>query len=287
MITDFYIPPHPALLPWVSHYVLSTSRGCREVFGNHWAASHETSILFFLADTPTHTTSSREADLSGLDHCVVGLQTRPNGFVHFRGCYHTFIIHFTTNGFTRLFGLPAQALLDRVVDTSTVAGQSAGRLHDQLTEAKSSEQMVRCADQFLLGFLAKSKPVLYPPDGVTHIARAITAGVPVWRVDQCARQASMSVRNFTRRFAQQTGVSPKFYLKLVRVNQVLTNKLLMPRKSWTAIACDYGYFDQAHLVNDFRQLVGLTPTQYMDQQAQFTTQLTVVDQADFGEQGRC
>ena len=275
-MTEFYVSPHPALLPWVNYYVLSTSQGCEEVFGDHWAASHETSIVFYLADKPTHTTLSKEADISGLNHYVVGLQTRPNGAVHFSGHYRTFIICFTANGFTRLFGLPAQALLNRIVDTSMVLGRSAERLYGQLIEAKNREQMVHYADDFLLEFVTKRKTTSGQPDGITHIARAITNNVPIWNVDECAQRANMSIRNFTRRFTEQTGVSPKFYLKLVRVNQALTSKVLMPQKSWTAIAHECGYFDQAHLINDVRQFAGLTPSHYMDQQAQSTLQLTVI-----------
>jgi AraC-like DNA-binding protein len=32
---------------------------------------------------------------------------------------------------------------------------------------------------------------------------------------------------------------------------------------WAAGALEHGYFDQAHLIRDFKEFTGLGPTQYM------------------------
>lgn len=37
--------------------------------------------------------------------------------------------------------------------------------------------------------------------------------------------------------------------------------------SWTALALELGYFDQAHFVRDFRQLVGMAPGEYEKSQS--------------------
>ncbi len=33
---------------------------------------------------------------------------------------------------------------------------------------------------------------------------------------------------------------------------------------WTRLALQAGYFDQAHFINDFRSLIGQTPTEYLN-----------------------
>jgi AraC-like DNA-binding protein len=35
-----------------------------------------------------------------------------------------------------------------------------------------------------------------------------------------------------------------------------------PAKTWSSIAADVGYFDQSHLVRDFRDIVGVTPSAF-------------------------
>lgn len=279
MITDFYLIPHVLLQPFVDTYILSTSRGKHETFGNQWPASHETSLVFYLADKPTHRAVSKEARLSQKDYCLVGLQTKPLGFVCFTGNYHTFIIQFKANGFTKLFGLPAKELTDKIVAIRDVFGPKVADLYDQLLTATEIHRMALFADNFLLSFLKTNKNHFLRQDGITAAARAFSTSTskPILTVAQYARQANMSVRNFERRFIEQVGIAPKLYSKLVRFNQALNIKLLQPQKKWTAIAYECGYFDQMHFIKDFKQLASITPTQFTLNQLQsveFTPEVT-------------
>ena len=74
---------------------------------------------------------------------------------------------------------------------------------------------------------------------------------------------NMSVRNFERRFAEQVGIPPKMFVKLVRFNKAMSIKLAEPDKNWTAIVYECDYFDQLHFIKDFRQYTGLTPNQFI------------------------
>jgi AraC-like DNA-binding protein len=268
MITDFYIVPHVHLKPFVNTYILSTSSGNHEIFVNQWPASHETSLVFYLADKPAHRAVYKEATLSQKDYCLVGLQTKPLGFVCFTGNYQTFIIQFKANGFTKLFGLPAQDLTDKIVATTDVFGPKASDLYNHLLTTKEIHQMALFADNFLLSFLKSNKYNFPGEDGITAAARAFCTSKPVLTVAQYAQQANMSVRNFERRFTEQVGIAPKLYSKLFRFNQALSIKLLQPEKNWTTIAYECGYYDQMHFIKEFKQLANITPTQFTLNQLQ-------------------
>ena len=72
----------------------------------------------------------------------------------------------------------------------------------------------------------------------------------------------MSVRTFERRFIEQVGISPKLYSKLLRFNDASLMKSMHPEKSWTSIAYECNYYDQMHLIKDFKQFSGYTPTEF-------------------------
>ncbi len=174
MITDFYLPTHPALAPFVDSYILSTSQGTREAFANYWPASHETSLVFYLADQPAHAAASPEAKLSGKPQCLIGPQTKFPGAVEFRGNYHTFIIGFKANGFNKLFRQPAQELTGKIIPLTSILGTRVEQVFDRFLHAASPEQMAHHADEFLLSFNNQVNHNVLKKDGIT------AQQFPVW-----------------------------------------------------------------------------------------------------------
>ncbi len=69
------------------------------------------------------------------------------------------------------------------------------------------------------------------------------------------RRADVTVLGpFTR---ANIGVTPKEFARGARLRRALT--LSSTSTSWLRVALDAGYYDHAHLIADFRDLVGLTP----------------------------
>jgi AraC-like DNA-binding protein len=80
-------------------------------------------------------------------------------------------------------------------------------------------------------------------------------------VAEMATSCHLTPRQFERRFLDQVGVSPKLYARIVRFNAALDRKLQCPNRSWTEIAHALHYHDQMHMVHDFQDLAGNTPSQ--------------------------
>ncbi|SFO91006.1 Helix-turn-helix domain-containing protein [Mesorhizobium sp. NFR06] len=74
-----------------------------------------------------------------------------------------------------------------------------------------------------------------------------------------AREIGWSRKHLAAKFTDAIGIGPKTLSRIVRFNRALS---LSKRQGddWAGIAADCGYADQAHLVREFRQLAGETPT---------------------------
>jgi len=263
MLVTYFIPPHPSLKAFVDIYILSTSGNNTVTFGGHWPATNESSLIFYLGDLPVHHhVDSPESVLSDKSNCLVGLLTRSNGAVHFSGRLHTFIIQFKANGITKIFRLAMNELTDRIFTTEDVFGNSIADLRDQLREVVDMEQMACLADRFLVNFLNRQKKTDTLYDGITAVSAELYNTTNFATIEQYAYKANMSVRNFERKFVEQVGISTKLYTKLVRFNEVMKIKVMEPEKNWTSIAHECGYFDQMHLIKDFKQFTDVTPTDY-------------------------
>lgn len=124
MITNYFIPPHPLLQPFVDNYVLCTSHDQKVTNKGIWPASNETSLIFYLADTPYHDVGEALSPLQNTRGCFVGLQSRSNGVVRFHGVYHTFIIQLKANGYNKLFRMPAKEFVNNLYDSDAVLGNA-------------------------------------------------------------------------------------------------------------------------------------------------------------------
>jgi AraC-like DNA-binding protein len=71
----------------------------------------------------------------------------------------------------------------------------------------------------------------------------------------------VSRQHLARRFAAHVGVSPKTLCRVARMKEVL-RIAGNARAGWAAVAADLGYYDQSHLVAEFRSLTGLTPARW-------------------------
>jgi AraC-like DNA-binding protein len=99
-----------------------------------------------------------------------------------------------------------------------------------------------------------------------EVDRAVVAAAAA--LDRGARVAEVSDRLGTttgtlrRWFAARVGLTPKRYGRIRRLHRLLDGVVGRPDVDWSRAAADSGYFDQAHMVNDFRELTGVTPGAY-------------------------
>jgi AraC-like DNA-binding protein len=161
-------------------------------------------------------------------------------------------------GAYRLLGLPLAELSGRTVDLADVLGADGRRLAEQLRETPGWGRRFGLLDRFLLARLAVGpRPA---PEVARAWARLEASGgkAPIGRI---AEEVGWSHRHLIARFRQQVGVPPKTAARLVRLNGVW-RRLDQARGplDWGLVAAEAGYADQAHLVRDFRQFTGTTPT---------------------------
>ena len=81
-------------------------------------------------------------------------------------------------------------------------------------------------------------------------------------VGDVTARLGLSPRRFIRRFAGAVGLTPKRFARVRRFQRVLDAFERGRRVDWARVAADCGYFDQAHLIHDFRGFSGLSPTAY-------------------------
>jgi len=163
-------------------------------------------------------------------------------------------------GAYRLLGLPLNELDGRIVDLADILGDADRRLAEQLRETSGWQQRFTLMDHFLLGRMACGPRPSPEVEWAWQRLVATRGRVPI---GQIAGEVGWSHKHLIAKFRRQAGLRPKTAARLVRFDSVWRHLDRQPgRLDWGRVAADAGYADQAHLVRDFRQFTGTTPTDF-------------------------
>jgi AraC-like DNA-binding protein len=166
-------------------------------------------------------------------------------------------LRFRPAGVPAVFGFDMSAAADREVPLGEVMGTAeARRLLRTLVATRTTSARLAAAEEWLLDRAARVPPV----------AVAAGAAVPLivdargqTRVEDLARTLGWSRRRLERAFQSGLGIRPKLYARIVRLNAVLSTLGGDERAGAVDLALAAGFFDQPHLLRDFRALAGRTP----------------------------
>ncbi|CDX44469.1 Helix-turn-helix, AraC domain-containing protein [Mesorhizobium sp. SOD10] len=164
-------------------------------------------------------------------------------------------VNFTPLGARQFFGLPMSELRDRMVGLDDALGFDGIALRERLGEASDWDRRFDIAENYIAGRLAEAHAL--SPE-IAWAYRTVVASGGRTRISALAGEIGWSRKHLAAKFADAIGIGPKTLSRIVRFNRALS--LSKRQDDWAGIAADCGYADQAHLVREFRQLAGETPT---------------------------
>ena len=192
---------------------------------------------------------------------LVGMLTRPHATLLHQGTFQSFVIMFQVNGLTDLFGVPPSEVTNHTYDADAVLGKPIRGLEQRLGNCETFQQRVSVANHVFAERLKQAQAV----DRMAFAADQILTSSGKLPTADLAVQAGIGVRQFQREFSARFGASPKLFSRIVRFQNALDTKARCSTKSWTDVAHELGYYDQMHMVHDFREFTGESPTETLRQ----------------------
>jgi AraC-like DNA-binding protein len=200
------------------------------------------------------------------DYMIIGLFIQPYE-VLFRNHVKVFAIRFKPEGIYNVFGVPASTLKDSFEDMSMVFGSEFRDFSHRLKEEKSTAAMIKRTESFLLMNLQGNKNDM----SYVNLAAELIRNLKGIRIEDLSNKVCISQRQLEREFKEKVGISPKHYLRITRVKEVM--RLLDDNQTidLTSVAYHCGYFDQSHFINDFKRITGKNPTIFLKERGQVIT----------------
>ena len=174
-------------------------------------------------------------------------------------------VAFNVGGAGALLGLPLDELRNLHVPLAELWRSGACELRERLLAAPTPEAKLEAAQRTLSARLARvSRP---PHPAVRPAAARLEASPERCRIAGLSETLGLSTRRFEQIFRADVGMTPKAYQRLQRFRRALARIEESTRAGWAGFARDCGYYDQAHLINEFRAHSGLTPPEYLASRA--------------------
>jgi AraC-like DNA-binding protein len=162
-------------------------------------------------------------------------------------------IRLRTGAARQLLRVPQRELTGRIVPLADVVPRLAPRLLDAACIAEPRARLERLA-RALAHALGDPRPGALDAalsrleSGGVHTATALAASV------------GLTPRTLQRRFQEEVGLDPTLLRRIVRFRTAFALLEALPPGRWGRVAPRAGYFDQAHLIREFRRFAGASPS---------------------------
>jgi AraC-like DNA-binding protein len=188
--------------------------------------------------------------------CVVGSATRAR-ILRVGRSVHAVGAGFLPMLADAVFGVPASELVDQIVPLEDLwRRDDVERLSSSLSRLESRRAVSVLKDALMARIgrphehdvIGQRAPAL-----ITRYAGRIS-------IDDMARSHGVSRRQFARRFGAAAGLPPKLFARITRFQALVHALLATDVSRWASMSPSVGFYDQAHMINEFRAFTGSSPT---------------------------
>jgi AraC-like DNA-binding protein len=251
--------PAPPLRPFVDRYVGYRQEGFAPGVHRGLPSRHLTFIVSL----------GEPVDIAGMPDAA----QRPGSFQAFVGGLHAapatirhdgtqfgVSIDLTPLGARALLGMPAGELAWSVVDLEDLVGRPGRELVERLAGAPTWPARFAVLDAVLARRL--DEPAAPAPEAVRAWNRLVATGGNV-DVQSLAREVGWSRRHLSERLRLEVGLPPKVLGRVLRFERARRLLQRPPRPGLADVAAVCGFYDQAHLNREWRELAGCSPTTWL------------------------
>jgi AraC-like DNA-binding protein len=204
------------------------------------------------------------------DTLIGGLHTSPALITH-EGRQSGVQLALTPLGARALLGMPAAELANWDGDATAVVGAFATELRERLLARGTWAGRFAEIDELLARRAVPAAPAARDavrPE-VAFAWRRLRASRGAVSVADLAGETGYSARHLNGLFRAEVGLAPKAAGRVFRFDHARRRIAARPALPLADLAAECGYYDQAHLAREFRDMAGCPPTQWLAEEFRF------------------
>lgn len=171
-----------------------------------------------------------------------------------------FGIKFRPGGFFPFYQKSVSGFTDQKLAFNDVFDENLKNIESKILNQIHNDQRIELAESFLMNHLPEKDSNV---EKINEIITTVMNDPAILKVDDLTRLFDSSKRTLQRLFQKYVGVTPKWIIQRYRLHEAAEKMTSEETENWSQLALDLGYFDQAHFIRDFKQVVGQTPADYL------------------------
>jgi len=192
---------------------------------------------------------------------LVGQMTGPLS-IQAEGAVDVLGVRFKPGGLAPFVRLSLDELTGRAPALEEIWGDESRGLIERMAACGSDSDRIAQVELHLALLFECAGRTDRPIEAMTAAILAASGRV---RVAWLAEASGLSARQLERRFLARVGIGPKMLCRIARFQSTLAALSARPRDDWASLAVDCGYFDQSHLIGEFKAFSGMTPASWSAQ----------------------
>ncbi|MDF2551434.1 MAG: AraC family transcriptional regulator [Chryseobacterium sp.] len=189
---------------------------------------------------------------------VMGQLSRPLE-IEPSGSTEIFSVRFRPHGFTHFSTFPIKKMENTGIPLESIFGADGKHFENEMLSIHNVSNRIERVERFLLERLARSETADQIVRSTVEMIITANGQIPIKAL---SHELRISMRQLERKFHSAIWMSPKKLSKIIRFQGTLKMMLTKEYSSFTSMAHANNYYDQAHFIRDFRELVGVSPKEF-------------------------
>ncbi len=169
------------------------------------------------------------------------------------------VIQFKATGAFPFLHRPVQELNDKVVDANEVFGQEILKLRNEIIAAENPQAKFNLVSCWLEKRFDSKKEA--PEHLMTFTERLQKE--PVSNLTKIIGSYPATQKQLIEHFKKYVGLTPKYYHRILRFNEILKKIKQKEKVSWTDVVYSCDYSDQSHFIKEFFLFSGFNPQEFI------------------------
>ncbi|KGE12845.1 helix-turn-helix domain-containing protein [Sphingobacterium deserti] len=195
---------------------------------------------------------------------VSGIQSQTNDFYELSANKKVAIfgVYFQPYAISYLFNVSAAEITNRNIAIADFLGKEGVLLEERIMNCLNTAERIN----IITSFIEKKSRDLSPNLKMTmHSVGCLNRNSGNLKIQDLLRSHFLSQRQFERNFKFYTGFSAKYFSRIVRFEKSIVIAYGQHHSTLTKLALGSGYFDQAHMVRDYKEFTGKNPSAYFSE----------------------